>query len=283
MAPVLKALQPLTLLTILLAQILAGYFLGFSNSWSEVFNFNHLLVYTSSILIGAFGFLFDFASTGKSENQPVDSSEKQIAGRIMILSLFLACTGLLTGFLFSFRLGNYLTFTFAIIVLQVLFFKKWPVIGVIISSLLAAAPFLILIPFDINLKINLVLLFAVYSFGIQFLISLINDALNVESDNLRNYRTLSVLAGVRATKTFMIVIIFLYILVFTSGVRLVVDNYFTSPLSYIFLAFNLLCIGLPLFHILAKLQMSNFQTNYQYLQGVGVYVRIMILLSMLLF
>ena len=166
-----------------------------------------------------------------------------------------------------------------IFILLVLFFynfslKRIPILGNLIIALLGAFSILILLAFDSNLKQELIIIFSINAFAIHLIREIIKDAEDIKGDEMVGYRTFPIVAGIKATRMLLIILTFVYILVFTTCVRLMMVHYFTPPFSYIFLIYNTVCIGLPLFHLLSKLQSFNGQMDFNYLSKIALYIMI---------
>lgn len=287
MVLLLKAARPFNLLLLLLTQILTSYFLGFGNTLANVFDRTHLAVYLTTFFCSLFGYLFNDIMDIKADtvNKPnsifIQYFNLRKSG--LLISLLSAFVALVIGFLFSYRLGVFITLIISLLFLYNVFLKRLPIVGNILVAMLAAFSILILVAFDANINQELVLIFSINAFGIHFLREMIKDAEDMEGDEVAGYKTFPLLAGLKTTRIFLIVALFLYIMVFTTCVRLMMMRYFSAPLSYTFLAYNVLCIGLPLFHLLSKLQLATDKSDFKYMSKVALYIMVTGTLSMLFF
>lgn len=282
-----KASRPFNLFLLLLTQILTSYFLGFGNTLANVFDKTHLAVYITTFFCSLFGYMFNDIMDIKADtvNKPnsIFIQYPNLRKFEILVSTLSALLALIIGFIFSYRLGVFITLIISLLFLYNVLLKRLPIVGNILVAMLAAFSILILVAFDANINQELVLIFSINAFGIHFLREIIKDAEDIEGDEVAGYKTFPVLAGLKTTRIFLIVTLFLYIMVFTTCVRLMMMRYFTAPLSYTFLAYNVLCIGLPLFHLLSKLQLATDRNDFKYMSKVALYIMVTGTLSMLFF
>ena len=284
---ILKATRPINLFILFTAQVLTVYFLGFKNSWGVVFNISHLAVYITTLLCAMFGYLLNdyFDNKADTINKP-DSSYLESPGTrtmALILSLVSASAAILIGFVIVFKLGVLITLVISLLFLYNVFLKRLPIIGNLVIAMLGAFSIFILMVFDANLNRDLILIFSLNAFGIHFIREIIKDTQDMGGDAIAGYRTFPLLAGIKATRILLIFVLFIYILIVTTCVRLIMLHYFSGPLSYIFLTYNVLCVGVPLFHLLSQLQQASEKTDFAYLSQVALYIMVTGTLSMLFF
>jgi len=280
MSSIIKACKPLDLLIILLAQLFTTYFLGFGNSISIIFDSTHLSIYGATLFSAIFGHLFlawnqpSLYASNLSENNPF---------KYLVLSLFSLLLCLTIAYLHSLKLGNIFAVFVLLYFFNGLFFKKLPLIGTLTMALISGGAIFVLLPFDANLKSKLILIYSLYFFGIQFIRESLGDIINEEEDSRSGFYTLPVIAGIKVSRLFTLFFVFVFILLITTGVRLIMLHYFTAPLSYLFLTYNLVCIGVPLFHLLSRLQVITEIEEYKYLKDVSSYAMLTMVFSMLFF
>lgn len=284
---ILKAARPLNLLILVVAQILCSYFLGFGNSLTDIFDKPHISIYVTTMLCSVFGYLFNDYMDGKADsiNRPGSSylvlpGHRNLALFIAILSAIVA---IILGFLMSYRLGVLITLIVSLLFFYSSLLKRLPLLGNIIVALLGAFSIYILLAFDENLNRELILIFSINAFGIHLIREIIKDAEDIEGDAFAGYKTFPVIAGIKATRLLLIGVSFLYILVFTTCVRLMMMRYFSAPLSYVFLTYNVICIGIPLFHLLSRIQLAADKLDFEYMSKVALYIMVTGLLSLMFF
>lgn len=284
---ILKAARPLNLLILLIAQIFAVYFLGFGNSLADIFDKTHCSIYFTTMFCAAFGYLFNDFMDAKADaiNRPVTNylSNQRLRNIALFTSIILACLAISLGFLMSYKLGTLITFIISLLFVYSVALKRLPLIGNLIVAILGAFSIYILLAYDDNLNKNLILIFSFNAFGLHLIREIIKDAEDMDGDGMAGYKTFPWIAGTKATRILLIVLLFFYILVFTTCVRLMMMRYFSAPLSYVFLTYNVLCIGLPLFHLLAKMQLATEKSDFTYMSKVVLYVMVTGTLSMLFF
>ena len=284
---IFKATRPLNLMIILAVQIMAAYFLGFGNSVYEVFDKVHFSIYLSTLLCAIFGYLFNDFMDQKADsiNKPSLNylSISSIRSTALIVSLSSAIAAILTGFILSFKLGVFNTLAISLLFLYNIFLKRLPLIGNLIIAALGAFPVFILLFFDNNLNKDLILIFSINAFFIHLIREIIKDTQDIDGDEAAGYSTFPLMAGIKATRILLLFLMFTYILIFTTCARLMMVRYFSEPLNYIFLTYNVICIGVPLFHLLSKLQLATEKNEFRYLNKVALYIIVTGSLSMLFF
>lgn len=287
MVEILKATRPFNLLLLFLTQILTSYFLGFGNTLADVFDKIHIALYITTILSCAFGYLYNDFMDYKADalNRPDSnfSANPERRKSLLIFSIFCALVSIVYGFATVYRLGVFIALVISLLFFYNVLLKRLPIIGNLLVAVLGAFSILILVAFDANINQELVLIFSINAFGMHFLREMIKDTEDMEGDEVAGYKTFPLLAGLKTTRIFLIVSLFLYIMVFTTCVRLMMMRYFSAPLSYTFLAYNVLCIGLPLFHLLSKLQLATDKNDFNYMSKVALYIMVTGTLSMLFF
>lgn len=280
----IKAIRPLNLILILSSQILSVYFLGFKNSIIDIFNTTHLALYSVTLLCLASGNLFNayFYCNPSIDSEQNDSSVR-FKNKILISAMLFVIGALLISFLSSYKLGVIAMFSISVIFLYNSIFKKIPLIGNIILAVLYSFPIFMLMMFDSNLKSILIIVFSIFTFGIQLINAILFDAENIEKDRKLGFNSFPILAGIKSSRIFLLLFLFIFILVVTTCVRLIVTNFFSPPLSNLFIAYNILCVGFPLFHLLLKLQTATEKSDFVYLRKVICYTAITGTLSMMFF
>jgi 4-hydroxybenzoate polyprenyltransferase len=232
-----------------------------------------------------FSFLLaDFYRFKKTDNIPETPNLTDFPRVYLVIGFSLsAALALLIGYFFSYKMGVIVTSALTLIFFHVLFLKKLPIIGSLVISFLAAFTLFILMAFDPNLKGDLVLIFSILIFGMYFILDFLRSMENMDIERASGFYTLPVLAGLKISRIFLVFFLFLYILVITTGIRIIVNQYYSAPLSYIFLSYAILCIGLPLFHLMSKLQMTYQNMDFRYLRNLAGYILFTETLSILFF
>ena len=281
------ATRPLNLLIIFCAQILAAYFLGFGNSVYDVFDKIHWSIYLTTLLCAIFGYLFNDFMDQKADsiNKPTQNYliNPGIRMAALIVSIVSATLAIIIGFMFSYKLGTINTLVVSLLFLYNILLKRLPLIGNLVIAVLGGFPILILLFFDTNLNNELIFIFSINAFYIHLIREIIKDTQDMDGDAIAGYKTFPLMAGIKATRILLLVFMFIYILVFTTCVRLMMVRYFSEPLNFIFLTYNVLCIGIPLFHLLSKLQLATEKNDFAYLSKVSLYIMVTGTLSMLFF
>jgi 4-hydroxybenzoate polyprenyltransferase len=274
-----KAAQPLYLLLIVLSQVFCSYFLAFKNNWTDVFDKLHLSIYSTTIFSLFFFFFINNLISPSNSND--EGKSKKLFN--LVFSILFGGAALLSGYLSFYKLGLLVSLILMLQLLYALFIKRLPILGNVLIASLNSMSLLVLIAFDPNIKPYLILAFTIFIFGIHFIIDFIKDILNNRDQTISGNYTLPAIAGNKVSRIFLIAFLFIYILVLTTSVRLIMVKYFSAPLSYVFLAYNILCVGIPLFRILSKLQTGNESADYKYLYQVACYTLVTGIFSMMFF
>ncbi len=284
---IFKATRPLNLFIILFAQILTVYFLGFGNTLKDVFDLSHLSIYVTTLLCAVFGYLLNDIMDVKADsiNRPNNNylSEPKIRKTALIIVIAAAIMAVSLAFFKSYKLGVLITLVLALLFCYSILLKQLPLIGNLIIAILGALSIFILLAFDSNLNQELTIIFSINAFAIHFIREIFKDIEDAAGDEAAGYKTFPILAGIKATRTLLVILLFLYILVFTTCVRLMMMRYFSAPLSYVFLSYSIMCIGLPLFHLLSRLQLATEKSDFSYLSKVALYIMVTGTLLMLFF
>lgn len=284
---IIKAARPINLLILLCVQIMSVYFLGFGNHLADVFNKGHLIIYTCTLLCAAFGYLSNDVMDAKTDAINRSSrhylADPKVRKLALYLSVIIAVTSLFIALTFSLRLGMLIGLILVLLFLYNSILKNIPLLGNIVIAVLGGFSIFILLSFDNNLNKELIIIFSINAFGIHLIREILKDMEDVKGDHHAGYRTLPLVLGMKNSRLIVLVILFIYILVFTTCVRWMMMRFFTAPLSYVFLAYNIICIGFPLFNILSKLQNTYKEQNYTELNRDSLYVMITGTLSMMFF
>jgi len=287
MVKILKASRPLNLIILFLTQFFTVYFLGFGNSLAVAFDKLHLAIYVTTTLCSIFGYLFnDYVDINTdSINRPYSNyfSNPKLRNVGLLVAMISAILAVVYGFFITYKLGVIISIIVCALFIYSLIFKKLPLIGNLLIAILGAFSLIIFILFDPNLNHDLILIFSINAFAIHFIREIIKDAEDIEGDTYARYKTFPILAGIKATKILLIIIVFLFIMEFSTCVRLMMMRYFTNPLNYVFLIYNVVCIGFPLFYLLTKIQLAIDKNDFKYLNKVALYIMVTGSLSMLFF
>ena len=282
-----KSLRPINLLMIFFTQIIAVYFLGFKNSIVNIFDNLHLSIYISTVLTAAAAYIFNDITDRKCDE--INNPEKNFLSQIFYKKLFivtyfiLSLFALIVALVTSVKLSIWVLFLQILLILYNLLLKKLPILGNILVSLITAFSIYIFNIFDPNIKVNLVIIFSIYAFGINLIREIIKDAEDIEGDSISGRYTFPVIAGYKATRILLLFLIFFYVLIVTTCVRLMVEKYFSYPLNLVFITYNVVCIGFPIFHLSMKTQYAVDKNDFEYLGKIAKYVMVTGILSMMFF
>lgn len=282
-----KLFRPINLLLILFTQICAVYFLGFGNDINDLFDYLHLSIYFSTLFTATAGYLFNNIKDIKTDEINHSTSKinlmKNNKTLFLLTYIFLSIVALLIAFVYSLKLGVIVLILHFLLFLYNILLKKIPLIGNILISAITAFSIFIFVIFDANIKINLVIIFTIYAFGISLIREIIKDAEDIEGDTHTGRYTFPVLAGIKATRILLLILIFFYVLVITTCVRIMTEKYFSFPLSSVFIIYNIICIGIPIFYLSLKTQYATHKSDFEYMSRIAKYIMFTGVLSMLFF
>ena len=147
-------------------------------------------------------------------------------------------------------------------------FKKQPLVGNVVISLLTALSLLVLAIYY-RQNTNMVLIYALFSFGISLIREIIKDMQDIRGDARFGCRTLPIVWGLRRTKYLLYALIGL----FAGSLFLSAGSLHNSRLTLTFLA-----LLLPIGWLLYRLIMADTRRDFGYLSNL---CKIIILLGVL--
>lgn len=279
MAFVLRSCNPLLLFQLFGIQVLSSYFLGFGNNGSSLFNPLHLSLYLSLFFTSAFG---NFVANWK-EVQRKAAAQNSIMPCLgaLILALLLILLALLVSTAYSAKMGRSIALFLILHGLNGFILQRIRFAGTFIKAFLISLSVFFILLFDPELKKDLMLIFSIYLFGYQFILISLKNMQYPRSN--RDEHAIAEQMVSKAGRFTLLVFLFLYILVLTTCIRLIMMLYFTAPLSYVYLSYHLLCVGIPLFIVLSRMQYETERSELQFLVQATHYAGITLMLSMLFF
>ncbi|RDB04995.1 prenyltransferase [Runella aurantiaca] len=204
------------LLIIAVTQYMARIFLvGPTQDWRSILGESTIFfISLSTVLIAAAGYIINDYFDIKIDL--INKPDRVIIGRYLKRRVAMGAHQVLSfvGCLLGLWVGKWI---FLISVLSVTllwfyasYFKKRPFIGNLIVSLLTALSLLILAVYYPQNR-NLVLLYALFAFGITMIREIIKDMEDVRGDVSHGCRTLPIIWGIPRTKLFLYLLIGLFI------------------------------------------------------------------------
>jgi 4-hydroxybenzoate polyprenyltransferase len=261
-----------------------------------------IILIVSSLCIAAAGYIINdyFDLNIDKVNRPDRLViEKMIKRRWAILWHFsLSATGLALSFYLGWRINNPLPGIFNTIAVILLWFysttfKKQVLIGNMIISLLTA--WVVLVIYICEVKLNIIsisppqLVFindifqaAVLYGGFAFILSVIREAVkdmeDIEGDTKYNCRTMPIAWGIRASKVYIAVWIFVL------GAALMILSIFAVQIKWWWLAVYIIATVLtPLYNIFRKLRTAMHSRDFGIISTLVKLVMLSGILSMLFF
>ncbi|MCB9251081.1 MAG: hypothetical protein H6605_01315 [Flavobacteriales bacterium] len=261
---------------IVIIQILAAYFLGFSNRLGDVFDPEHLSIYLITFMISILSFEVSYLMKALYGSDSI----RTFNGFLLFVPVLFASAILLFAFTINSELFWLSIKALIILVASSILTKRSFVISSFLNSILLGLTLYYLSKMDPNMKQSLAVIFSVFILGMNFIRLLLTrfdrTEMSYPEKNSHQIR-------LNTIRWIAIAFIFLFILILTTGVRLILLRYFTPPLSYVFITYLVLCIGIPLFYIMSILQLPEKDHGYRNLHKVALYAFVSLILSMLFF
>ena len=149
-------------------------------------------------------------------------------------------------------------------------FKKQPLVGNVVISLLTALSLLILAVYY-RQNANMVLIYALFSFGISLIREIIKDMQDIRGDARFGCRTLPIVWGLRRTKYLLYVLIGLFV----GSLFLIAGSLHNDRLTLIFLA-----LLLPIGWLVYRLILADTRRAFGYLSNLCKVIILLGILSM---
>jgi len=198
--------------------------------------------------------------------------------------------GITAGFYVAYRVNN-LSFI-AIFILTALLlrlyntnFKKLPLVGNIIISLLVSLSILIVGIFDIIPAITeantveqyyafrVLIDYAIFAFILMLLREIVKDAEDMDGDKILNMKTLPILLGKKNTNKFIFTLSFLPLILVTNYSF---QNFSDVPLT---LAYMLIVVLIPLLFFMTKILYAKSKKEYTYTSKLLKFIMLLGMLS----
>lgn len=266
----LKLIRWQNLLMLALIQLLFKFVL-FKNYqiFSSLTNYDFILLVISIVLIAAGGNIIN--DIFDIETDKINKPKRVLIGTIfskknsILLYILLTLAGITIGAHLSFKTENpLLTISFiGIVILLFLYsyyFKKTAIIGNLLVSLLIGFSIVLLGIFDVfpninninnSLTLNIILVYALFAFGLNLIREIIKDIEDVDGDYSTGMKTLPIVIGRKRTQNcaFFLSILFTFILIFAIA--------FYRYLSDYLLVYGFLFVVVPLLYFCQQLYHSE--------------------------
>ncbi|QMW00846.1 geranylgeranylglycerol-phosphate geranylgeranyltransferase [Spirosoma foliorum] len=150
-------------------------------------------------------------------------------------------------------------------------FKRQPLIGNIVISLLSSLSLLVLAIYY-RQNANMVLMYALFSFGISLIREIIKDMQDIRGDARFGCRTIPIIWGLRRTKYLLYVLVG----VFVVTLFLIAGSLHNSRLILIFLL-----LLIPIAWLVYRLALADTRREFGYLSGLCKLIMLVGILSMM--
>ena len=255
-------------------------------------NFDFSLLTIATLAIASAGYIINDVFDLKADR--INKSGKVIIDNIISSKLAykyyhgLNAVGIIAGLFVAYRINN-ISFIAIFIITALLLklynsnFKKMPLIGNIIVSLLVSLSILIVGIFDIipaiteNNKVvqyyafNVLTDYAIFAFMLMLLREIVKDIEDVNGDKILNMYTLPILIGRKRTNKIVFALSFIPLILVTNYSF---KNFSNTPLV---LAYMLIVVLLPLLYFMTKILYAKTKNNYSYASNL---LKIIMLLGM---
>lgn len=265
----LKLIRWQNLLMLICIQLLLKFVL-FHNYQiiTSLTNFDFTLLVVSIVLIAAGGNIINDIFDVKTDT--INKPHKVLIGRVFskshskIMYTILTLVGITVGSYLSFKSDNSLLSSWFIIISILLFlyaayFKKTVLFGNILVSLLIGFSIILLGMFDVipflkdgpipnqNSTFNIILVYAVFAFGLNLIREIIKDIEDVDGDYASGMKTLPIIFGRKRAQNcaFILSLFFTLVLIFTIA--------FYRHWSDFILGYGLIFVVLPLLYFCYQL------------------------------
>lgn len=266
------------ILVITLAQYLASiYILAPDLRLREVlFDINLFLIVTASALVIASGYIIN--NFYDAEKDLINKPTKSMLDRL-VSQRFKLTTYFILNFLAVFA-ASYISFR-AVLFFSAYIFGIWiyshklkriPLVGNLVSSTLAIAPFFVVFVYYLNFE-TVIFVHALFLFLLILAREMVKDLENMAGDMAQNYRTIPIILGPKVSKS---IITFLIFLTWVPALLLIK----TFDVGYMYLYFWLCIVLLGLFVIL--LWKARGKKHYVWLHNILKFIIVAGVFSILL-
>ncbi|MEM7548817.1 MAG: geranylgeranylglycerol-phosphate geranylgeranyltransferase [Bacteroidota bacterium] len=267
----IRIIRPLNLAIVLFTQILATfYLLDVSFSISSIPN-SIILIYASTILITAGGYLINDYYDIKIDY--INKPDEVIAGRyikrrwVLLFSIVAYAIAILFGALISWRIFFLNTLSAFLLWFYSNHLKRQPFVGNFSVALLTSLSLLIL-GIHLSQLSDLLIIYSVFAFFITLIREIIKDIEDYEGDKSFGCKTLPIILGTRKTKQ----IIYVLITIFFSLLSILSyqSNNFIIMILFTVMSFLLVHFTYKVYRADTKQMFSNLSSYSKRLMVFGV-------------
>jgi len=260
-------------------------------------NFDFIILTIATLTIAAAGYIINDVFDVKTDkiNKPNKVVIDKIISRKKAYYYYfgLNVVGIIAGFYVAYRINN-LSFIAIFIITALLLrlyntnFKKLPLVGNIIISLLVSLSILIVGIFDIIPVINeintvaqyhafrVLIDYAIFAFILMLLREIVKDAEDMEGDKIMNMNTLPILLGKKTINKFIFILSFLPLILVTNYSF---HNFSDVPLT---LAYMLIVVLIPLLYFMTKILYAKSKEDYTFASKLLKFIMLLGMLSIVL-
>ena len=274
----LRLIRVQNLLIVVLTQLMARLFLvgpRDSNTHLLLADRAFWLLSLSTVCIAAAGYIINDYFDVKIDL--INKPERVVIGRYLKRRVAMGTHQILSvmGCLIGLYLSKWVFLIDAVAVLLLWFYsaqyKKQPLIGNVVISLLTATSLLVLAVYY-RQNVAMLLIYALFSFGISLIREIIKDMQDIRGDARFGCRTLPIVWGLRRTKY----LLYGLIAAFVSSLFFIADSLNNNRLTLLFA-----CLLLPIGWLIYRLTLADTRRSFGYLSNLCKLIILLGIISMI--
>ena len=278
--------RPLNLLMIGSFQICTFFFLDFKNQVEDLRDPTLYLMVLALLLVTAGGYAINdyFDREADKENKP-NKCYFNLWNPTLFWSVYLIVNigGVVVGYLVSPTIALLMALLSAILFTYSALFQRLMLIGNLIVSLCTAFSIYEVYLVFPDTNFALTLFFTIMAFLLTLTRELVKDVEDKQGDSLAGYQTLPIVIGNSRAIMFAQGALVFTIVFFLMIHYQWISTLFSGTLLYVYYAYNILCVVLPMWLILVRLGTAQYTADYSRLSSGLKYVMATGVASMLLF
>jgi 4-hydroxybenzoate polyprenyltransferase len=281
----LKIYRPLNLLFIAAAQLLAGYYLNFAANFTTLLKGNHHWFIIGTAACAAFGYwINDFYD---KERDAINKTEQKFIHKLNPYLVYIHVLAFVSLALYAGnQLGAWFFMLFLVTIVSLLvygiFLKNIAGIGNFLIAALCFISIYAISELFVDVDRLLIIHFSTLAGMITLAREIVKDSEDLEGDRLTRGKTLPIIVGLRNSNLLVYVII-LFTMSFMIVSLYYQNQFLAKPLIYVYYAYYLLFVVIPLYKVAIDIRVSNQKMQYAYFSKILKYVMFTGILSILFF
>ncbi len=282
----LLVFRPINLIIVAALQLVTYYFLNFHHGERSLLNPEIWLLILGSVCVTAAGYLFNdwFDQPADKHNKPTRLYiEEWNTGTFWSIFLLLNLTALFLFYLINPVLITWFVVIIFLLVLYTLILKKLPLIGNLTVSFIAAfSVYVVFLSFESQDR-YLVVFYSALAALVTYIREIVKDIEDVDGDRHAGYRTFPVVTGVYQAQSVVSMTTVFLLVAYGYLLWKWVFPQFAEPLRWVFVAYQIVCVLLPLLVFLYFNVKATEKTHFSRLSRLAKYIMATGLFSMLFF